>query len=425
MVFLQMMLGLPRRALCQWVLAGLIACAAAAAMAAPNPKQATSKQHAAPKQQATPKPQDGGYQTAAPHAILIDAESGSVLFEKSADELVAPASLSKLMTAEVVFNEIKQGRLKLTDEFIVSVNAWRKGGAPSRTSSTFIPIHSKVSVDDLLHGVIIQSGNDACMVLAEGIAGSEDAFAEKMTNRARELGLTKATFGNSNGLPHPRQLMTVRELAKLAQHIIATYPEFYRLYGEREFTFNKIRQQNRNPLLALNIGADGMKTGFTKEAGYGLVGSAAQNGLRLIVVVNGLKTEKERADEAKKLLEWGFNGFQSSVLFDEGTVIAEAKTYGGTQRYVPLMAARAVKLMLPRGARERIIARVVYSGPVPAPVQKGQKIGKLKVWRGDFVVLEVPLQAAEDVGTGALPGRAWDAATELVIGLFRAGIQRL
>jgi D-alanyl-D-alanine carboxypeptidase (penicillin-binding protein 5/6) len=419
-----MMLGLPRRALCQWVLAGLIACAAAAAMAAPNPKQATPKQ-ASPKQQATPKPQDGGYQTVAPYAILIDAESGSVLFEKSADELVAPASLSKLMTAEVVFNEIKQGRLKLTDEFIVSVNAWRKGGAPSRTSSTFIPIHSKVSVDDLLHGVIIQSGNDACMLLAEGIAGSEDAFAEKMTSRARELGLTKATFGNSNGLPHPRQLMTVRELAQLAQHIIATYPEFYRLYGEREFTFNKIRQQNRNPLLALNIGADGMKTGFTKEAGYGLVGSAAQNGLRLIVVVNGLKTEKERADEAKKLLEWGFNGFQSSVLFDEGTVIAEAKTYGGDQRYVPLMAARAVKLMLPRGARERIIARVVYSGPVPAPVQKGQKIGKLKVWRGDFLVLEAPLEAAEDVGTGALHRRAWDAATELVIGLVRAGFQRL
>jgi D-alanyl-D-alanine carboxypeptidase (penicillin-binding protein 5/6) len=417
-----MILGLPRRALCQWLLAGLIACAAAAAVAAPNPK--SQAKQAAPKQ-ATPKPQDGGYQTAAPHAILIDAESGSVLFEKSADELVAPASLSKLMTAEVVFNEIKQGRLKLTDEYIVSVNAWRKGGAPSRTSSTFIPIHSKVSVDDLLHGVIIQSGNDACMVLAEGIAGSEDAFAEKMTARARELGLTKATFGNSNGLPHPRQLMTARELAKLAQHIVETYPEFYRLYGEREFTFNKIRQFNRNPLLALNIGADGMKTGFTKEAGYGLVGSAVQNGLRLIVVVNGLKSEKERADEAKKLLEWGFNSFQSSLLFDQGTVVAEAKIYGGDQGYVPLKAAREIKLMLPRGARERIIARVVYSGPVPAPVQKGQKIGKLKVWRGEFVVLEVPLQAAEDVGTGPLHRRAWDAATELVIGLFRAGIQRL
>src|SRR5258707_7323691 len=231
MVFLQMMLGLPLRAMCQWGLSGLMACGAAAAMAAPNPKQATSKQHAAPKQQAPPKPQDGGYQTAAPHAILIDAESGSVLFEKSADELVAYASVSKLMTAEVVFNEIKQGRLKLTDEFIVSVNAWRKGGAPSRTSSTFIPIHSKVSVDDLLHGVIIQSGNDACMVLAEGIAGSEEKFAAMMTARARELGMMQSTFGNSNGLPDPRQLMTARELAKLARQIIRTYPDDYHLYG--------------------------------------------------------------------------------------------------------------------------------------------------------------------------------------------------
>src|SRR5205085_3024724 len=223
----------------------------------------------------------------------------------------------KLMTAEFVFNEIKQGRLKLSDELIVSVNAWRKGGAPSHTSSMFIPVHSKVTVDDLLHGVIVQSANDSCMVLAEGIAGSEDEFAEVLTKRAREIGLSKSTFGNSTGLPHPRQLMTVRELAQLARHIIATYPEFYRLYGEREFTFNKIRQLNRNPLLAMNIGADGLKTGFTREGGYGLVGSAVQNGLRLIVAINGLRSEKERADEGKRLLEWSFNNVQSEVLFDD------------------------------------------------------------------------------------------------------------
>jgi D-alanyl-D-alanine carboxypeptidase (penicillin-binding protein 5/6) len=397
--------GLASCALVTWMLAAVIACAAVAAPA--------------------PKAPDGSYQTAAPHAILIDWESGSVLFEKAADELIPPASLSKLMTAEFVFNEIKQGRLRLSDEFITSVNAWRKGGAPSRTSAMFIPVHSKVSVDDLLHGVIIQSANDACIVLAEGIAGTEDDFAEKLTMRARELGLNKATFGNSNGLPNPRQLMTARELGMLAHHIIKTYPEYYKLYGERDFTFNKIRQQNRNPLLAMSIGADGLKTGFTKEAGYGLVGSASQNGLRLIVVVNGLKSEKERADEAKKLLEWGFNNFQASLLFDEGTVIAEAKTYGGDQRYVPLMARGSVKLMLQRNVPNRLMARVVYSGPVRAPVQKGQKIGKLRVWRGDAVVLEVPLEAAEDVGPGPLHRRAWDAMTELFIGLFRAGIQRL
>jgi len=325
----------------------------------------------------------------------------------------------------VVFNEIKQGKLKPTTEFIVSTNAWRRGGAPSRTSSMFIPIHSRVAVDDLLHGVIIQSGNDACIVLAEGISGSESAFAEKMTKRAREIGLPKSTFGNSNGLPDPRQLMTSRELAKLARHIIQTYPEYYKLYSEREFTWGKIRQYNRNPLLAMNIGADGLKTGFTKEAGYGLVGSAVQNGLRLIVVVNGLRSEKERADEGKKLLEWGFHNFQSGLLFADGQEIARAKLFGGEKGHVPLTAAGAVRLMVPRGTRERITARVVYTGPVAAPVQEGQPIGTLKVWRGDFLALEVPLKAKESVGTGSMSQRAFDAASELVFGLFRAGLQRL
>jgi serine-type D-Ala-D-Ala carboxypeptidase (penicillin-binding protein 5/6) len=396
----------------KWGAAAVLACAAAAAFAAPNPVSG-------------PKPADGGFQSAAPHAILIDAESGSVLFEKGADDLIPPASLSKLMTAEIVFNLIKQGKIKPSTEFIVSTNAWRRGGAPSHTSSMFIPIHSRVAVDDLLHGVIIQSANDACITLAEGISGTESEFAELMTKRARELGLAKSTFGNSNGLPDPRQLMTSRELAKLARHIISTYPEYYKYYGEREFTWNKIRQYNRNPLLALTIGADGLKTGFTKEAGYGLVGSAVQNGLRLIVVVNGLRTEKERADEGKKLLEWGFHNFQSGLLFAEGQEIAQAKLYGGEKGHVPLVAPKAVRLMVPRGSREKIIARVVYSGPVPAPVREGQSVGTLKVWRGEFMVLEVPLQAAANVGTGSMSQRAFDAATELVLGLFRAGLQRL
>ena len=395
----------------RWGVAAILACPVGCAAAAPNPVSG-------------PKSSEG-YQTAAAHAILIEADSGSVLFEKAADDLIPPASLSKLMTQEVVLNEIRQGRLQPTTEFIVSTNAWRRGGAPSHTSSMFIPIHSKVSVDDLLHGAIIQSANDACIALAEGISGNESAFAELMTKRARELGLTKSTFGNSTGLPDPRQLMTSRELAKLARHIIETYPEYYKYYGEREFTWNKIRQFNRNPLLALNIGADGLKTGFTKEAGYGLVGSAVQNGVRLIVVVNGLRSEKERADEAKKMLDWGFHNFQSGLLFAQGQEIAQAKLYGGAKGHVPLTARKEVRLMVPRGSRDKIIARVVYSGPVPAPVQEGQNIGTLKVWRGESVVLEVPLQAAESVGTGSMPGRAFDAATELVLGLFRAGFKRL
>ena len=383
----------------------LIACLTAASFAAPAPSR------------------EGEFNTSAPTAILIDAESGTVLFERNADELVPPASLSKLMTQEVVFNELAQGRLKLDDEFLVSTNAWRTGGAPSRTSSMFAPINSRVRVEDLLRGAIVQSGNDACIALAEGIARSEDKFAALMTKRARDIGLTKSTFANSTGLPNDRQRMTARELGRLARHIIHTYPEYYKIYGEREFTFNKIRQFNRNPLLALNIGVDGLKTGFVREAGYGLVASAVQNDLRLIVVVNGLKSEKERSDEARRLLEWGFNNFQSSTLFADGQVIAHAKVYGSGS--VPLVAGREVKLMSQRGVRDRIVARVVYTGPVRPPVQKGQRIGALKVWRGDSVVLEVPLQAAEPVEQGALPRRAIDAVSELFYGLFRAGIQRL
>ena len=400
------LLRAPRKIATAAVLAGTVACA-----------------YAAPNQVSGAKTQD--FQTAAPHAILIDADSGTVLFEKSADSLTPPASLSKLMTAEVVFNEIKQGRLQPTTELSVSTNAWRKGGAPSRTSSMFLPINSKATVDDLLRGVIVQSGNDACIVLAEGISGTEGEFAELMTRRARELGLTKSTFANSTGLHDPRQLMSVRELGKLARHIIQTYPDYYKIYNEREFTWHKIKQQNRNPLLAMNIGADGLKTGFTKEAGYGLVGSAIQSGLRLIVVVNGLRTEKERADEGKRLLDWGFNHFQSGLLFAEGQEIAHAKLYGGERGHVPLVSAKAVRLMVPRGSRDKIIARVVYTGPVAAPVTEGQPIGLLRVWRGELMVLETPLQAATSVGTGSMRQRAFDAATELVIGLFRAGFQRL
>jgi D-alanyl-D-alanine carboxypeptidase (penicillin-binding protein 5/6) len=423
---LRALLGARALTLGKWLLAGCLACAIGAAAAAPTAPPAAPKQNAKGPATATQQTKkDEGFQIAAPTAILIDSESGSVLFEKNADMLVPPASLSKLMTTEVVLNEIQQSRLKPTDEFIVSENAWRKGGAPSHTSSMFVPIHSRVSVADLLHSVVIQSGNDACIVLAEGIAGSEEKFAEMMTARARELGLPKSTFGNSNGLPDPKQLMTARELAQVARQIIRTYPDYYHLYGETEFTFNKIRQLNRNPLLTMNIGADGLKTGFIKEAGYGLVGSAVQNGMRLIVVVNGAKNDKERADEGKKLLEWGFHTFQSEILFAEGQAIVEAKVYGGERGSVPLMADRVVSLMVSKMAQNKLIARVVYTGPVPAPVEQGQKIGKLKVWRNDALVLEVPLRAAESVGTGNLSQRAFDAATELMIGLFRAGIGRL
>jgi D-alanyl-D-alanine carboxypeptidase (penicillin-binding protein 5/6) len=366
-----------------------------------------------------------GIQTSIPYAILIEADSGTVLFERGADQLIAPASLAKLMTVETVLDQIALGNVQLDEEFVVSENAWRRGGAPSGGSTMYAPIHSRIKVRDLLSGAIIQSGNDACIVLAEGIAGNVNAFARMMNDRAREIGLTKSNFTNPAGLPDPEMRVTVRELAKLAQHIIQTYPEQYKIYGEREFTWNKIRQQNRNPLLAMNIGADGLKTGSTREAGYGLVGSAVQNGLRLIVVVNGAKGEKERADEARKLLQWGFSGFESRLLFAEGQTVAEAKLFGGAKGRVALTGKGPIKLMVPRGAPERITAKMVYTGPVRAPVQEGQQIGKLQVWRNDSLTLEVPLQAAESVGTGSTTQRAIDAASELVINLFRAGASKL
>lgn len=236
--------------------------------------------------------EEGGFEGEAPTEILIEANSGSVLFEKNADELRAPSSMMKLMTVEVVLHAIKQGDVKLTDEYHISENAWRRGGAPSGTSTMFAALNSKVSVDDLLHGAIIQSGNDACIALAEAMAGNEHSFAEMMTKRARELGLTQSTFANSNGLPDPGNKMSVRELAKLARYIILNYPDYYKVFGEKEFTWNKIRQLNRNPLLNSLDGADGLKTGYTKEGGYGMVGSAVQNGIRLIGVVNGLEIPK-------------------------------------------------------------------------------------------------------------------------------------
>jgi D-alanyl-D-alanine carboxypeptidase (penicillin-binding protein 5/6) len=400
------------RALCAAAAAAVLVAGSGSAAGAPNAVSG-------------PKKDDGGFQTSAPTAILIEAQSGTVLYEKNVDDLAAPASLAKLMTAEVVFNEIKEGNLRLDEQFIVSENAWRKGGAPSGGSAMFAEIHSRVKVSDLIQGVIIQSGNDACIALAEGIAGNEASFARLMTGRAHEIGLTNSTFTNSTGLPDSAMRVTARDLGKLARHIIDTYPEFYKIYGEREFTWNKIRQQNRNPLLAMGIGADGMKTGFTNEAGYGLVGSAVQNGLRLIVVVNGLKSAKDRADEGRKLLEWGFHGFESRLLFAEGTTVGEAKLFGGAKGSVPLVGAKAIRLMVPRNSNDRIIARVVYTGPVRAPVRQGQQIAKLKIWRGENVALEVPLQAAEDIGTGTMPQRAVDAAAELVVNLFRAGASRL
>lgn len=375
--------------------------------------------------QGAKKVEDNVYDTDAPTAILIEASSGAVLFEKNADELRAPSSMMKLMTVEVVFDALTRGDIKLTDEYRVSENAWRKGGAPAGASTMFAALNSRVSVADLLRGAIIQSGNDSCMILAEGLAGGEAAFAERMTKRARELGMPKSTFANSNGLPDPGNRMSVRELGTLARHIIRTYPDFYKMFGEREFTWNKIRQSNRNPLLASVEGADGFKTGFTKDGGYGLVGSAVQNDTRLIVVVNGLEDSDDRASAAKKLLEWGFKNFEVRTVFAGDQAVGYAKVFGGDSGTVALTSRQPVKVMVQKNGSDKLIARIVYQGPVHAPVQPGQPVGVVKVWRGAQVAVEAPVYAADAVGAGSTVRRAVDGASELMIGLFRAGAEKL
>jgi D-alanyl-D-alanine carboxypeptidase (penicillin-binding protein 5/6) len=400
---------------CRSLLAGVVAMGIACggtAFAANNSVQGTKKD-------------DGGYDTDAPTAILIEAGSGSVLFEKNPDELRAPSSMMTLMTTEVVFRAVKQGDIKLNDQFLVSENAWRRGGAPAGGPTMFAAIHSRIPVDDLLRGAIVQNGNDSSMILAEGIAGSEKAFAEMMTKRARELGLTKSTFANASGLPDPGNKMTVRELAKLSRHVVQTYPDFYKLFGEREFTWNKIRQQNRNALLNSLEGADGLKSGYSKDGGYGMVGSAVQNGMRLIVVVNGLDDPDDRVTEAKKLLEWGFRNFEARTLFAAQQPVGYAKVFGGESRSVKLTSPEPVKVMVQKNGSDKLIARIVYNGPVRAPIEPGQRVGFVKVWRGANVAVEAPVVAAESVATGSTVRRAIDGASELVIGMFRAGAEKL
>lgn len=359
------------------------------------------------------------YQAQVGQAILVDDASGAILYEKDADKLTAPASLAKLMTAEVVFRELAEGRLKLEDTFQISENAWRTGGASTGGSTMFAIVKSRISVDDLLHGLIIQSGNDAAIALAEGVAGSEDAFARMMNARAKEIGLRNSTFRNAWGKGDPQQLTTMRDMEKLASHLIATYPQHYAIFGEKQFTWNKITQPNRNPLLTMDIGADGLKTGNIDESGFGLVGSAVQNGQRLIVAMNGARTARDRAEEARKLLQWGFRAFEPKRLFDAGEAVGSANVFGGETSSVALVSSKSISVLLPRGGSERISAEIVYASPIRPPVARGQTIARLKVFRGTTLALDTPLQAADEVAQGSLTRRATDAAWELATGWMR------
>jgi D-alanyl-D-alanine carboxypeptidase (penicillin-binding protein 5/6) len=364
------------------------------------------------------------FSTTAPYAVLMDADSHTVLFEKAADDLTSPASTVKIMTAELVFREIKEGRINLDTKFTVSEHAWRTGGASGGGSSMFALVNSQVRVEDLIRGLVVQSGNDSAIVFAEALAGSESAFGDMMTKRARELGLEKSNFRNPWGRYDPNQKVTAREMVFLADHVIRTYPDLYKYFGEKEFTWNKIKQQNRNPLLFMELGADGLKTGFIEDSGYGLVGSAVQNGQRLIVAVNGCKTGKERAEEARKLLQWGFRAFEAKQIFAAGEPVGNAKVYGGERGDVPLLASGPVKILLPRGSGEKLSGRIVYEGPLMAPVAEGAQVARLKIMRGQTLALDLPLTTGDSVAVGSLPRRALDASLEYATILFRKYVSK-
>ena len=357
------------------------------------------------------------YETKAAQAILIDARTGRVMFEKDADTPVPPASMSKLMTMTMVFEALKAGKLTLDQTFKVSEDAWRRGGAVSGGSTMYAEVNSTVALDDLIKGSIVQSANDACIVIAENMAGSESAFAQRMTERAHELGAKNATFRNATGLPDPEHRMSVRDLSVIARHIINDFPEYYKYYSIPEFTWNKITQRNRNPLLKDYPGADGMKTGYTKEAGYGLVGSAERDGRRLIMVIAGLKSLPERRAEAQNLLDWGFRQFRSVDVYAKGDRVGQARVWGGTRRNVPLLAAANVRVALTAAEQELAEVKLAYNGPLMAPVQAGTEVGKVRFIVDGITVADVPVVTADAVAAeNSMWSRALDSVFIMIFG---------
>jgi D-alanyl-D-alanine carboxypeptidase (penicillin-binding protein 5/6) len=359
------------------------------------------------------------FQTSVPSAILIDADSQTVLLEKNADAPEIPASTAKIMTAELVFEALAQGKIKLSGTFPVSENAWRTGGAMARGSTMFAVLHSQISVENLIRGLVIVSGNDAAIVLAEGLAGSEGAFATRMTERARELGLKNSTFTNPWGRDDPDQRVTARDMATLAAHIISTYPQYYHYFAEKDFTWDRIKQPNRNPLLSMDIGADGLKTGNIDASGYGIVASAVQNGQRLILAIYGAKSAKERETEAMRIFQWGFRSFEAKTLFKANEIIGYADVYGGSSGYEPLVSEKPIRLLIPRDSGDKLRGQIVYTGPLIAPVSAGRQVAHLRIFRGADQILDVPLKTSANIGIGSLSRRAMDASLEYAEDLFR------
>jgi D-alanyl-D-alanine carboxypeptidase (penicillin-binding protein 5/6) len=413
----------PARAALGVLLVGLVMLASAPppasaqqehAQARPAGKPRAPAKSAASKggQSDAPPPSQIGITTPAKFAYLLDATTNTVLLSKDADQPMLPSSMAKLMTIYLVFEDLKAGKLRLDTKFRVSERARSMGG-----SRMFVELGSEVAVEDLIKGVVVQSGNDACVVLAEGISGTEEAFAARMTKRARELGMTRSVFKNASGWPEEGMVVTAHDLARLAQHTIEDFPDLYRYYAMQEFIWNNIRQQNRNRLLDTTPGADGLKTGHTEEAGYGLVGSAIRDGRRLILVVNGLPDMRTRTAETARLIEWGFREFSTRVAFRPGEPVTMADVWLGEMDKVPLVAKRAVAATVPVGKEAGVRVRVEYTGPVHAPVRRGDAIGKAIVEAAPGAPpVEIPLYAGEDVPRLGPLGRAFGVLRHYLFG---------
>ena len=351
------------------------------------------------------------FDTAAREALLIDFETGAVLIEKDSDLPIPPASMSKLMTVYMVFERLADGTLALDDTMPVSEKAWRMGG-----SKSFVKVDTDVSVENLLRGIIVQSGNDACIVVAEALAGSEEAFAIAMTERARDIGLTDSVFANATGWPHPDHSMTVRDLATLTRRIITDFPEYFPYFAEKTFTYNDIQQSNRNPLLYKDLGADGMKTGHTAAAGFSLTATATRSGRRLILVITGLESARARANEAERMLNWGFRETKNYRLFTAGEEVEQADVWLGAEPRVSLVVQRDVVVTLLREDRKRLAVSVEMESPVPAPILADTEIATLVIAAPKFGRLRIPLVAGDDVAQLGTFGRLWSAIDYMVFG---------
>jgi len=350
--------------------------------------------------------------TNAKHLYIVDFQTGSVLYDKMGEERLAPASMSKLMTVYMLFDALKRGDVKLTDTFHVSQKAWAMQG-----SKMFVDIDSDVKVEDLIRGMIIQSGNDACIVVAEGLAGSEEAFAERMNKKAKEIGLTDSNFTNSTGWPDPNHYMTARDIEILSEHMIRDFPEYYPYFSEKEFTWHGIKQGNRNPLLyRTGSGVDGLKTGHTEDAGFGVSATAVRDGRRIIMVVHGLTGMQERADEAGQLLDWAFRETGNYTVASKGSVLAEAPVEYGDSPAVPLTVSQDLVLTLPKGDREKMTAKAVVNTPIMAPIASGQEVGKLVVTVPNMPEFTYPLVAAKDVPEVGVGGRIMVNFKRMVFG---------